>query len=56
MKHGKKPTVQQRKLLQAYHMAPGDWLVVKDLPDRMEVVHRYFDLHKTVPKGGGACG
>ena len=43
MKHGKKPTVAQRKLMQKWKLDPAMWLVVKDLPDRMELVHRYSD-------------
>lgn len=52
MKHGRKPTVAQRKLMQKWKIDPAVWFVVKDLPDRMELVHRYSDrTTKTIHKG-----
>lgn len=52
MKHGKKPTREQRKLMQKWKVNPGDWLVVKDEPTQMTLVHRHFDNRtKTIPKG-----
>ena len=54
MKHGKKPTREQRKLLQQWNLDPTVWLVVKDTPERMELVHRYSDrTTRIIPKGGG---
>lgn len=54
MKHGKKPTREQRKLIQKWRLDPAVWLVVKDTPERMELVHRYSDKTKRfIPKGGG---
>lgn len=51
MKHGKKPTREQRKLLQKWKLKAEDWLVVKDEPTRMTLVHRYFDnTTKIIPK------
>lgn len=41
MKNGKKPTVKQCKLMQSWRLNPADWLVVKDTPDEMWLVHRY---------------
>lgn len=43
MKHGKKPTREQRKLIQQWKLDPAVWLVVKDTPEQMELVHRYSD-------------
>ena len=43
MKHGKKPTVNQRKFIQSKRLNPENWYVTKDTPDRMELVHRHFD-------------
>ena len=43
MKHGRKPTVNQCKLLQRWKLNPADWLIVKDTPDQMVIVHRYSD-------------
>ena len=53
MKHGKNPTREQKKLLAKRKLNPEDWLVVKDTPERMELVHRHFDhTKKIIPKGG----
>lgn len=51
MKHGKKPTVAQRKLMQKWKLDPANWLVVKDTPSEMVLVHRHFDNKtKKIPK------
>lgn len=53
MKHGKKPTREQRKLIQSWKLDPAVWLVVKDTPERMELVHRYSDkTTRIITKGG----
>lgn len=52
MKHGKRPTREQRKLMQTWKLNSDDWLVVKDEPHQMTLVHRHFDKKtKIVPKG-----
>ena len=52
MKHGKKPTAAQRKLMQKRKMDPATWLVIKDTPTEMVVVHRCSDnTTKVIPKG-----
>lgn len=52
MKHGKKPTLAQRKLIQQWKLDPANWLVVKDTPSEMVLVHRHFDSKtKTIRKG-----
>ena len=52
MKNGKKPTVAQRKLMQNWKLNSEDWLVVKDEPSKMTLVHRHFDKKtKIIPKG-----
>lgn len=48
MKNGKKPTVRQKKLIQALRMNPADWLVTKDTPTEMHLVHRHFDRERKV--------
>ena len=54
MKHGKNLTRSQKKLLQQWKLKPEDWLIVKDTPKQMELVHRYSDKTKRIiPKGGG---
>ena len=52
MKNGKKPTVNQRKLMTKWKLDWRDWLVVKDEPTQMTIVHRHFEkTTKTIPKG-----
>jgi hypothetical protein len=52
IKHGKKPTREQRKLMTKWKLSSEDWLVVKDEPTQMTLVHRHFDNRtKTIPKG-----
>ena len=41
MKHGKKPTVSQRKLIDKKGLIAENWLVVKDTPKEMVLVHRH---------------
>lgn len=48
MKHGKKPTREQRKLIQSKGLDSAVWLVVKDTPDKMELVHRLSDKTRRV--------
>ena len=53
MKHGKRPTVSQRKFIKSWGLVPENWLVTVDAPDRMELVHRHSDktrriIHKEV--------
>ena len=38
MKNGKAPTREQKKM--AHGLVPENWLVVKNLPDSLEVVSR----------------
>lgn len=52
MKNGKRPTREQRKLMEKRKLDSSLWLVVKDTPERMELVHRLFDrTRKVIPKG-----
>ncbi len=43
MKHGKKPTLRQKKLMQAYDHYSEDWLVVKDTPEIMVIQDRHTE-------------
>ena len=53
MKHGKKPTVQQRKFITSNGLHAENWLVAKDTPEEMVLVHRNCDsTTKVIPKGG----
>lgn len=40
MKNGKAPTREQKKIMKAHGLVPENWLVVKNLPDSLEVVSR----------------
>ena len=52
MKNGKKPTREQRKLLERWGLDAYNWFVVKDTPDEMLIIHRYSDkTTRTIPKG-----
>ena len=43
MKNGKKPTRNQRMFIRSKRLNPENWLVVKDTPSEMVLVHRHFD-------------
>ena len=54
MKHGKKPTYEQRKLMEQWGLDTYDWLVVKDTSTEMLIVHRNSDrTTRSIPKWGG---
>lgn len=53
MKNGKRPTREQRKLMEKWKLKPEDWLITKNTPERMELVHRHSDrTTRIIPKGG----
>ena len=53
MKNGKNPTVKQGKLMQKWGLNHQDWMVVKDTPEEMVLVHRFNSkTTKVIPKGG----
>lgn len=43
MKHGKKPTREQRKYISSKGLNTENWLVTKDTPTEMHLVHRLSD-------------
>lgn len=51
MKHGKKPTVKQKKAIQAARLNSDNRLVEKVFPDRLTLVHRYTGSKKDIPFG-----
>lgn len=52
MKHGKKPTYEQRKLIQRSGLDTYDWLVVKDTSTELVLVNRHLDgVTRSIPKG-----
>lgn len=40
MKHGKRLTRKQKELIQDLGLNPNNWLLVKNLPDKLVLVHR----------------
>jgi hypothetical protein len=52
MKHGKKPTREQRKLMDKWKVNTQDWLVERDTNTELVLIHRHFDNKtKIIPKG-----
>lgn len=52
MKHGKKPTREQRKLMEKWKLRSEDWLVERDTLHELILIHRHFDhVTKIIPKG-----
>jgi hypothetical protein len=52
MKHGKKPTREQRKLLTKWKLDSRDWLVERETNTELVLRHRHFDNRtKIIPKG-----
>lgn len=50
MKHGKNPTVRQKKLMQAARLNCANWLVVKDLPNEMTIENRQMGKIRVIRK------
>lgn len=40
MKHGKRLTLKQKELIQGIGLNPNNWLVVKNLSNKLVLVHR----------------
>lgn len=52
MKHLKKPTCEQRKLMTKWRVNTYDWLVERETLHELVLVHRHFDnTKKIIPKG-----
>lgn len=50
MKHGKKPTKQQKAVLNEFHLNPNDWLIVKNTAKEMQIISRFTGRIKVIPK------
>lgn len=50
MKHGKRPTREQRKLMDKWNVNTYDWLVERETLSELVLVHRHFDKTKIIPK------
>lgn len=52
MKQLKKPTREQRKLIQSKRLNPDNWMVERDTTTEMVLVHKHFENKKRIiPKG-----
>ena len=52
MKHGTKPTREQRKLMMKWKVNIYDWLVERETSTELVLVHKHFDdKTKIIPKG-----
>jgi len=52
MKHGKRPTVKQCQLMQMHRLNSNNWLVVKDTPRSMTIIHRQSLRTREIRKVG----
>ncbi|MEZ2660536.1 DUF6906 family protein [Aneurinibacillus aneurinilyticus] len=52
MKQGRKPTRKQKLAMKAVRLNPENWLVTKNLPGELHLVHRETDSRRTIPIGG----
>ena len=48
--NGKKPTREQRKIISENGLYPTDWLVAKNTPTEMHLVHRYSNAKRIIRK------
>ena len=48
MKQLKKPTRSQKQLLQKRRLNPADWMIERDTPEQLVIVHRHFDRVKKI--------
>ena len=51
MKNGKKPNKRQCRIISAKRLDYKNWLVVKDTPEVLEIVHRYTGMKRVICKG-----
>lgn len=52
MKQLRKPTREQKKLIQQKRMNPADWMVERDTTEKIVLVHRHFNsVKKEIHKG-----
>ncbi|MGG4462621.1 hypothetical protein ABEO79_00180 [Micromonospora provocatoris] len=49
MKKGKRPTLKQIVLLKSSNLDHEEWLVVKNLPEELHIVHRKTGILRILP-------
>lgn len=52
MKHGKNPTVRQKKLISKTGLNVENWLVEREMVSEIIVVHRYSKVTRIIKKEG----
>lgn len=52
MKHGKRPSLKQKNIIKGAGYNPDNWLIVKNLSDKLVIVHRESGKQKTINLGG----
>lgn len=50
MKAGKRPTLRQKIAIKWAGLNPNNWLVFKNLPDELHIVHRQTGRTKVILK------
>lgn len=50
MKHGKNPTLIQKKRLAKHKLNYENWLIVKDTPEKLEIINRDSGKTRTLKK------
>ena len=50
MKHGKKPTVAQRRLIKNMGLNWENWLVERDTPEKLVVLHKLTEQRREIHK------
>lgn len=48
--NGKKPTREQRRIISENGLYPSDWLVTKNTPTEMHLVHRFGATTRVIHK------
>lgn len=57
MKQLKKPTREQRKLIQSKRLNVDNWMVERDTPEKLVLVHKHFDNRtRTIKKENKSDG
>jgi membrane-bound lytic murein transglycosylase MltF len=49
MKHGRKPTLNQKKIIKSAGLNPDNWLIVKNLSNELHIAHRNTKSKRVVP-------
>lgn len=50
MRHGKNPTRNQKRFLKLMNLNVDNWLVIKDTPEAMTIIHRQSNNTREIIK------